>query len=264
MRFPNRIRSLLLSALLLLVVPASASAQAAYSSSGSQSSGGAGAGAAQYEDEYGDGNGGGASANDPYYDDSYDEDADNGGQEPSGSLPDPPKAPAKPSKPKEPKKPATPAPAEPTPPKTPTVSTPGTVAQMMSNGKATVPRGAPKSVRQMIVAANRLIGKPYLWGGGHAKLEDKGYDCSGSVSYALIAGGQLTSPLVSGALAKWGAAGAGAWVTVYANKNHVYMEIAGLRFDTSQIADPGGAKGPRWRPAIGGRKGFKVRHAVGL
>jgi|GEM_PF-927968 len=259
MRCANRIPLLLLVALLLLVTPAAASAQASYSSSGGQSSGSAsgGAGAAQYYDDTDDG---GASADDPYYDHSYDENTDNGGQEPSGSLPDPPKAPAKP------KAPPAPAPAPPTPPAptTPAVTSPGTVAQMMSNGKATVPRNAPKAVRQMIVAANRLIGKPYLWGGGHAKLEDKGYDCSGSVSYALIAGGQLTSPLVSGALAKWGAVGAGAWVTVYANKDHAYMEIAGLRFDTSPVADPSGAKGPRWRPAIGGRKGFKVRHSVGL
>ena len=114
------------------------------------------------------------------------------------------------------------------------------------------------------VAEQKQILAEALQERGHAKLEDKGYDCSGSVSYALIAGGQLTSPLVSGDLAKWGAAGAGAWVTVYANKNHVYMEMAGLRFDTSPIADPTAAKGPRWRPLIGGRKGFKVRHAVGL
>lgn len=262
MRFPNRIRSVLLAALLLAAVPASASAQASYSSSGSQSSGGAGAGAAQYDDE--SDNGGGTSANDPYYDDSYDEDVNNGGQEPSGSLPDPPKAPPKPKAPKKPPAPAPDAPTPPAAPTTPSVSTAGTVAQMMSNGRATVPRGAPQSVRSMIVAANRLIGKPYKWGGGHAKLEDSGYDCSGSVSYALMGGGQLLSPMVSGGLAKWGTTGAGAWVTVYANKNHVYMEIAGLRLDTSPIADPGGKNGPRWRPLIGGRKGFKVRHPLGL
>ena len=137
---------------------------------------------------------------------------------------------------------------------------------LRTNGKAAIPRGAPKRVRAIIAAANQIAGKPYKWGGGHAKLVDRGYDCSGTVSYALIRSGTglLFSPLASGGFARWGTAGAGKWVTVYANKGHVYMEVAGLRLDTSPAGVWGGEKGVRWRPAIGRRTGFKVRHPVGL
>jgi hypothetical protein len=144
----------------------------------------------------------------------------------------------------------------------PTVS--GRKALLRRGGKAAIPRGAPKRVRAIIAAANKIVGKPYKWGGGHAKLIDRGYDCSGAVSFALIRTGILTSPLASGSFARWGSKGHGRWVTIYANKRHVYMEVAGLRFDTSAVADPGGRSGARWRPAIGKRKGFKVRRPVGF
>jgi hypothetical protein len=145
----------------------------------------------------------------------------------------------------------------------PTVS--GRKAQLRRNGKAAIPRGAPKRVRAIIAAANKIVGKPYKWGGGHAKLFDRGYDCSGSVSFALIRTGIHPAPLTSGGFARWGSRGRGRWVTIYANRGHVYMEVAGLRFDTSAVADPGGGrKGARWRPAIGKRKGFKVRRPPGL
>lgn len=90
------------------------------------------------------------------------------------------------------------------------------------------------------------------------------YDCSGAVSFALIRTGHLRSSLTSGGFARWGSRGKGRWVTIYANRGHVYMEVAGLRFDTSAVADAGGRKGARWRPAIGRRKGFKVRRPAGL
>lgn len=234
-------------------------------------------GAASYSDDAGAAGGASYDENDPYWDeeasggageygdygDPYDP-ADSGGQQPGDPVP-----PAKPAKPAKPSTPATPAPpSTPAPdvklPAKPAKYIAGVTAQMQTNGLAAIPRGAPKQVRQMIAAGNRLIGKPYLWGGGHAKIEDKGYDCSGTVSYALIGGGLLTSPMVSGGLAKWGSAGAGRWVTVYANKNHVYMEVAGVRLDTSPIGDFSLNKGPRWRPLIGARKGFKVRHPTGL
>ncbi|WP_205699592.1 NlpC/P60 family protein [Conexibacter sp. SYSU D00693] len=140
----------------------------------------------------------------------------------------------------------------------------GKVARMRKDGKAAVPRGAPKRVRQMIAAANQIVGKPYKWGGGHASIVDRGYDCSGAVSYALIRTGLLNAPRVSGSLARWGSGGTGRWVSVYANKGHVYMEIAGLRLDTSPVGDPSGRKGVRWRPVIGKRRGFSTRHPVGL
>jgi hypothetical protein len=156
---------------------------------------------------------------------------------------------------------------EPGVPEVPLVTTPtvsGRKAMLRTNGKAAIPRGAPRRVRAIIAAANRIAGKPYKWGGGHARLEDRGYDCSGTVSYALIRAGLLGSPMVSGTFARWGSKGTGRWVTIYANKGHVYMEIAGLRLDTSAVGDPGGKKGVRWRPAIGKRRGFHVRHIAGL
>jgi hypothetical protein len=158
---------------------------------------------------------------------------------------------------------------EPEPEPIPLVTTPtvaGRQAMLRTNGKAAIPRGAPRRVRAIIAAANQIAGKPYKWGGGHARLDDRGYDCSGTVSYALIRSGAglLASPMVSGSFARWGAAGAGNWVTVYANKGHVYMEVAGLRLDTSAAGDWGGKKGVRWRPVIGKRRGFKVRHPLGL
>jgi len=140
----------------------------------------------------------------------------------------------------------------------------GKVALVRADGKAAIPRGAPKRVRQLIAAANQIVGKPYKWGGGHAKLVDRGYDCSGTVSYALIRTGLLRAPRTSGGLTRWGAAGAGRWVSVYANAGHVYLEVAGLRLDTSPVGDRGGRSGPRWRPLVGKRRGFKSRHPVGL
>ena len=140
----------------------------------------------------------------------------------------------------------------------------GRQAMLRADGKAAVPRSAPARVRAIITAANRIVGKPYKWGGGHASVVDRGYDCSGSVSFPLIKTGLLGGPLVSGSFARWGAKGAGRYVTIYANKGHVYMEVAGLRLDTSQVGDSRGGKGPRWRPVIGKRGGFAVRHPQGL
>lgn len=147
--------------------------------------------------------------------------------------------------------------------RTPTVA--GRVAKLRSDGKAAIPRGAPKQIRTLIAAMNRIVGKPYLWGGGHAKLIDRGYDCSGAVSYGLIGAGMLQAPQVSGTLAHFGAAGPGRWVTIYANKGHVYLEVAGMRLDTSPVGDLlGGRDGVRWRSLIGKRSGFHVRHPVGF
>jgi cell wall-associated NlpC family hydrolase len=141
----------------------------------------------------------------------------------------------------------------------------GKVARLRRDGKAAVPRGAPKRVRRIIAAANQIVGKPYKWGGGHGSLVDRGYDCSGAVGYALIRGaGLLRTTMVSGQMARWGAAGAGKWITVYAHSGHVYMEIAGLRLDTSPYGDPSRRSGVRWRQVVGRRSGFRARHPVGL
>lgn len=127
--------------------------------------------------------------------------------------------------------------------------------------KAVAPPGAPPVVKRVIAAANRIRSTPYVWGGGHARWWDRGYDCSGSVSYALHGGGLLEAPLVSGSFTTWGASGPGSWITIYANRKHVYAVIAGLRWDTG--GDAAGTTGPRWHNEPPYPKGFVVRHPVG-
>jgi hypothetical protein len=151
---------------------------------------------------------------------------------------------------------------EPFVPKNRTVG--GKVAYVRADGTAAIPRAAPKRVKTIISWANKIVGKPYKWGGGHARLTDSGYDCSGTVSYPLIRAGLLGSPLVSGGFVRWAAKGAGRYLTIYANDGHVYMEVAGLRLDTSTVGDWGGRSGVRWRPVVGKRPGFKVRHLLGM
>jgi peptidoglycan hydrolase-like protein with peptidoglycan-binding domain len=133
-------------------------------------------------------------------------------------------------------------------------------ATLTAVGRAVAPAGAPQAVVAMIAAANEIARTPYRYGGGHGDFEDTAYDCSGSVSYALHGAGLLDSTLDSSALAKYGSAGAGRWVTIYANAEHVYMYVAGLRFDTS------GQKttGSRWQDATRSNAGFTVRHPTGL
>jgi hypothetical protein len=141
---------------------------------------------------------------------------------------------------------------------------PGTEAKIV-DGLAAAPQAAPDAVKQAIWAANQIIGRPYRYGGGHARgFVDRGYDCSGTVSVALHGGDLLDSPLDSGSFMRWGAAGAGQWITVYTNPGHAYAVIAGLRLDTSAAGDPSGAKGPRWRPVLRSSHGFKARHPIGL
>ena len=125
---------------------------------------------------------------------------------------------------------------------------------------AMVPEAAPPPVREAIVAANRIVGKPYRWGGGHAAVEDDGYDCSGAVSYGLMGGGLLRGPLDSTGLMRFGQAGSGTWITVFANTGHTYVVIAGLRLDTSGT----GGQGPRWHAAARSSEGYVVRHPAGL
>jgi hypothetical protein len=141
---------------------------------------------------------------------------------------------------------------------------PGAKATLMPNGLAAAPVDAPPEVHAAIAAANRIVGKPYRYGGGHAKVEDSGYDCSGTVSYALIGAKLLKSPLDSSSFMRWGKAGRGDWITVFTNPGHAFVVIAGLRLDTSAAGDPSGAKGPRWRPVLRSTRGFKARHPAGL
>ena len=115
-------------------------------------------------------------------------------------------------------------------------------------------------MREIIEAGNSIARTPYLWGGGHGKWLDKGYDCSGSVSYALASAGLLNAPLDSGRLMGWGKPGTGKWVTIYANAGHVYLVVAGVRFDTSGTR----ATGSRWQKTMRPGGGFVARHPPGL
>jgi hypothetical protein len=135
---------------------------------------------------------------------------------------------------------------------------------MLPSGRAAAPTGAPYAVKLIIWTANRLIGLPYRYGGGHASFADNAYDCSGAVSYALHAADAIAFPEDSTLLEKWGRRGPGKWVTVYANRGHAWMIVAGLRLDTSPVDDPQGLDGPRWRPAQRPTDGYKVRHLPGL
>ena len=143
----------------------------------------------------------------------------------------------------------------------------GFVAKMLPDGTAAAPSMAPAEVQKAIWAANELIGKPYVYGGGHnTTFKSSGYDCSGTVSYALHFGSYrwLRSPLDSGSLMRWGAKGKGSWITVWTNSGHAFVIIAGLRLDTSAAGDPSGARGPRWRPVLRSTRGFVARHPNGF
>jgi cell wall-associated NlpC family hydrolase len=133
-------------------------------------------------------------------------------------------------------------------------------ATALPNGIALPPLEAPEPVRQMIEAGNVIARTPYVWGGGHGKWVDKGYDCSGSVSFVLAAAGYLEAPLASGPLMSWGKPGPGKWVTIYAHEGHVFMEVAGIRFDTSGARQTGS----RWQNEIRSTAGFVARHPPGL
>ena len=139
--------------------------------------------------------------------------------------------------------------------------TPGGVAQLRSDGRTAMPpAGAPKAVRKAIYAANRITTTAYRWGGGHSGFRSRAYDCSGAVSFALHGAGLLDAPLDSRLFMQWGESGRGAWITVYANRRHAFVMIAGLRFDTSGAGEPG----PRWRPEPRPVAGFRARHLPGL
>jgi cell wall-associated NlpC family hydrolase len=132
-------------------------------------------------------------------------------------------------------------------------------------GEAVPPPGAPAVVKRVIAAANEIDGRPYVWGGGHASFISKGYDCSGAVSYALHGAGLLGYTMVSGQLADYGDPGPGKWITIYANAEHVFMVVAGLRFDTRN--DPEHVSGPRWKMAAPESQilpKFTVRHPADL
>ncbi len=136
----------------------------------------------------------------------------------------------------------------------------GPKARVLPDGSAVAPDDAPEPVKRVIQAGNAIAKFPYKWGGGHGAWRDNGYDCSGSVSFALAGAGLLKAPMTSGGFMDWGAAGPGEWITIYANGGHIFMVVAGLRFDTSGQ----GRAGTRWQEAPRSTDGFVVRSVPGL
>jgi len=131
---------------------------------------------------------------------------------------------------------------------------------ILLTGIALPPPDAPQAVQDVINNANMIVGRPYIWGGGHGSFYSYGYDCSGSVSFALFGGGMIPRPLTSGELEGWGAPGPGKWITIYANASHTFAEIAGLRWDTSGTES---GTGPRWHLGSRPTGDFVVRHPPG-
>jgi cell wall-associated NlpC family hydrolase len=136
----------------------------------------------------------------------------------------------------------------------------GAKAELTPDGLAIPPADAPEEVKKVIAAGNEIASTPYRYGGGHGKWQDTGYDCSGSVSYALHGGGLLEDSMPSGGFMSWGDAGEGEWITLYANEGHIYMVVAGLRFDTSGRSK----SGSRWQRDDRSSSGFVVRHPEGF
>ncbi len=145
----------------------------------------------------------------------------------------------------------------------PELLVPGTTARYV-NGLAAAPMSVPAAIQEIIWAGNELIGLPYVYGGGHASFVSSGYDCSGTVSFALHGASLLTTPEDSSELMVWGSHGVGRWVAIFSNPEHAYMTVAGLRLDTSSADDPSNQQGPRWRPLRPANSGFTVRHPLGL
>ena len=137
----------------------------------------------------------------------------------------------------------------------------GDRVELASDGSALAPIGAPSEVQSVVAAGNVIKNYPYIWGGGHGSFQARGYDCSGSVSYALKAAGLVNEPMVSGRFEDWGEPGPGKWITIYANAGHIFMVVGGLRFDTSFRDGP---RGSRWQTAKRNMNGFEVRHPAGL
>jgi hypothetical protein len=142
--------------------------------------------------------------------------------------------------------------------------TPNPVSGIRLEGRRVIaPPGLPSVILAAIEAGNRLQTKSYKWGGGRARLEDSGYDCSGSVSCVLIKAGLLDSPLNSSSFTRFGAPGRGRWITIHARHGHVFMTICGLRLDTGGSGGRG-ESGPRWRSHMRGTSGFVMRHPPGF
>lgn len=141
------------------------------------------------------------------------------------------------------------------------VCTPTEKAKLLPSGQLVPPASAPARVKRVIAFANKISRKPYVYGGGHGRWWDRGYDCSGAISFALRGGRFLDSPLNSSGFESWGSRGEGRWITVFTNPGHAYAVIAGFRWDTSGNQ---GETGPRWHEDSGDPSGFLARHPAGF
>jgi cell wall-associated NlpC family hydrolase len=153
--------------------------------------------------------------------------------------------------------------AAPAAPAKPELLVPGSTARYVA-GLAAAPMAAPLAVQEIVWAGDQIIGLPYIYGGGHASFVSPGYDCSGTVSFALHGAALLATPEDSSEFMGWGSGGIGRWVTIFSNPEHAYMTVAGIRLDTSAADDPSNQQGPRWRPLRPANSGFTVRHPRGL
>jgi hypothetical protein len=135
---------------------------------------------------------------------------------------------------------------------------------LLCRGLALAPVNAPLPVKRAIWAANQLRTKPYRYGGGHRSFNDRGYDCSSTVSYALAGAGLVSAPLSSNDLRSYGSRGRGKWITVYVRNGHAFAVIAGLRLDTTSPHNPSRRWAPRWQPTPRLPFGFEARHPIGL
>jgi hypothetical protein len=142
-------------------------------------------------------------------------------------------------------------------------TTPGSQAALRG-GIALAPTQAPLSVKRAIWAANQLRSKPYRYGGGHASFRDNGYDCSGTVSYALGGARLISSPMSSSDFRRYGQWGQGRWITIYSRNGHTFAVIAGLRLDTTPGDGTRYRWAPRWQTTFRGPAGFEARHPLGL
>lgn len=137
----------------------------------------------------------------------------------------------------------------------------GDKVELGKDGQAKPPLGAPDAVRNVIAAGNQIANYPYIWGGGHASFQANGYDCSGSVSYALKGANLVDQPMVSGDFMNYGEPGPGKWITIYSSPGHVFMFVGGVRFDTSFRDGP---YGTRWQTGKRSLSGFAITHPAGL
>lgn len=126
------------------------------------------------------------------------------------------------------------------------------------DGKAVLVGEAPPAIVEAVEAANRLVGKPYKWGGGHAKFDDSGYDCSGATSYVLREAGLMKGVRASSGFFDFGKKGQGEWLTVWVRKGHVFLTIGGARFDTHGQTR---SDGPHWTLEKRDKKKFVARKA---